>query len=212
MKISLIHPSRGRARQSFENSTKWLQKAGNASVELIVSVDLSDPAQGEYIKLYAGAVHVFPSTSVVEATNAAAKLATGDILIYLSDDFDCPEGWAELVIKEFENENRPLLLRVDDMLQPKHVPVLTIPMMNRALYDRLGYFWHPWYKSMHVDVDLYHTVTAIGALKNAFHLKFEHKHVSVGKAKDDETYRASAANWNQGLEVFNKRKKMRFSI
>jgi glycosyltransferase involved in cell wall biosynthesis len=212
MKISLIHPSRGRARKSFENSSEWIRKAGNVEVELIVAVDLGDPQEREYIKLYAGSCHVFQSKSVVEATNAAAKLATGDILIYLSDDFKCPDNWAELVVKEFEGENRPLLLKVDDMLQPFSVPVLTIPMMNRNLYERLGYFWHPLYKSMHVDVDLYYTVFNIGALKNAPHLKFEHCHVSVGKAQDDETYRASSANWNQGLEVYNRRKKMKFPV
>jgi hypothetical protein len=212
MKISLIHPSRGRALKSFENSSEWLKKSGNVEVELIVAVDLSDPAQHEYLNLYKGQCYVFPSTSVVEATNSAAKLAKGDILIYLSDDFKCPENWGELVVKEFENENRPLLVKVDDMLQPFHIPVLTIPMMNRALYERLGYFWHPWYKSMHVDVDLYYTVMGIGALKNAPHLKFEHCHVSVGKAQDDETYRASSANWNQGLEVYNRRKKMKFTV
>jgi hypothetical protein len=116
------------------------------------------------------------------------------------------------VLKEFEGEDRPLLLKVDDCLQKFEVPVLTIPMMNRKLYEKLGYFWHPEYKSMFVDCDLFETVKKMGALKNAKHLKFEHQHVSVGKAPDDETYRNSAKNWEQGKALFAKRKAMGFPV
>jgi hypothetical protein len=90
--------------------------------------------------------------------------------------------------------------------------VLTIPIMNRQLYERLGYFWHHEYKSMHVDVDLFYTCQKIGAIKNCEYLKFPHEHPANGKAPDDETYRRSAANWNQGLEVFNRRKALGFPI
>lgn len=43
-------------------------------------------------------------------------------------------------------------------------------------------------------------------------ITFEHHHPANGKAADDETYRRSAANWNQGLEVFNRRKAQGFPI
>jgi hypothetical protein len=200
--------------------------SAGCEVQLIVSVDLSDSTKDEYVNRYAEFIkqedaEYFDNTfvltrndnhSVVEATNRAAMIADGDILVYLSDDFKSPDNWGQLVMKEFENENRPLLIKVDDCLQKFDVPVLTIPIMNRALYERLGYFWHPEYKSMHVDVDLYHTVRKMGALKNCPHLKFPHEHPANGKAPDDETYRASAKNWNQGLAVFNKRKAAGFPI
>lgn len=220
MKVSLIHPSRGRAQKSFDNSMEWIQKAG-CDVEVIVSIDTSDnwqsyfnlyppyphDAKGSYIRLYMN-----DNKSVVEATNHAAKKSTGDILLYLSDDFKCPDNWGLLVQKEFENENRPLLLKVDDCLQPFQVPVLTIPIMNRALYEKLGYFWHPGYKSMFCDEDLYWSAKRLGALKNASHLKFPHEHVSIGKAQDDETYRNSAKNWDQGKAFFAKRKAQGFPL
>jgi hypothetical protein len=52
----------------------------------------------------------------------------------------------------------------------------------------------------------------LGALKLAPHLKFEHQHVSVGKAQDDETYRRSAANWEQGKTTLAKHKAAGFPI
>jgi len=210
--ISLLHPSRGRPEKSFNNAKEWIEKAG-CEVELIVSIDNSDPS--DYMIHYVNlACHLMvdDNNSVVEATNRAAKEATGDILIYLSDDFGCFDNWGLSVLKEFEGEDRPLLIKVDDMLQQFTVPVLTIPIMNRKLYERLGYFWHGEYKSMHVDVDLFYTCQKIGAIKNCQYLKFPHEHPANGKAPDDETYRRSAANWNQGLEVFNRRKALGFPI
>lgn len=217
--ISLIHPSRGRPDKSYQNALRWAERAGG-QFEIVVSVDEDDPDKNGYLshyrfgldKCYAWSVIVNFNKSVVDATNHAARQATGDILIYLSDDFDCPENWVPLIEKEFKDITAPCLIKVDDCLQPFHVRVLTIPIMNRALYERLGYFWHPGYKSMFCDEDLWHTANKLGALWSAPHLKFEHKHVSVGKADDDETYRRSSANWNQGQDVFNRRKRMGFPI
>lgn len=114
--------------------------------------------------------------------------------------------------KEFEGENRPLLVKVDDCLQHFNVPVLTIPIMNRALYERLGYFWNPEYKSMFCDEHLYWVTQKLGAMKMCPNLKFPHHHVCNGKAPDDETYRASSANWDQGKAVFAKHKALGFPI
>lgn len=218
--ISLLHPSRSRPHKSFENSKEWLAKAG-CDVEFIVSIDFDDPYKDTYQEKYFGWTDVLPSpfhltinknTSVVEATNKAAICSTGDILVYLSDDFKCPDNWGQLIIKEFEGETRPCLVKVDDCLQPFHVRVLTIPIMNRALYSHLGYFWNPGYKSMFVDEDLYWTANKLGALKNCEHLKFPHEHCSIGKAENDETYQRSAANWKQGEAFYAERKLAGFPL
>jgi hypothetical protein len=225
MKISLLHPSRGRPEKSFKNAMSWIYSAG-CDFQLIVSIDSSDPYKDEYLSLYHGVIRqenaifndeVFVLTindnnSVVEATNRAAMIADGEILVYLSDDFKCPDNWGQLILKEFENENRPLLIKVDDCLQKFDVAVLTIPIMSRSLYERLGYFWHPSYKSMFVDEDLYWTTQKIGALKYCKHLKFPHEHPANGKASDDETYRRSALNWNQGKAMFAHRKMQGFPV
>lgn len=215
MKISLLHPSRGRPDQASKTLGYWLDEIGPVQWEYILSCDSDDPALSAY-NPYKGAQNmrqiVNDNKNVVQATNVAAKISSGDILIYLSDDFDCPDNWGELVLKEFENENRPLLIKVDDCLQRFDASVLTIPIMNRALYERLGYFWHPAYKSMFVDEDLYWTARNLGALKFCPHLKFPHEHHSIGKAQNDETYRRSEANWNQGKEVFARRKAQKFPV
>lgn len=188
---------------------KWLDNAG-CDVEYILSLDESDYRLPEYYR--ATTTIINDNTCVVEATNHAARCSTGNILIYLSDDFDCFPYWGQAIIEEFKGTNNPMLLKVDDGLQPFGVAVLTIPIMNRALYEKLGYFWHPGYRSMFVDEDLYWTCQKLECMKMAPHIKLQHNHVSIGKADNDETYRRSAANWDQGKELFARRKKQYFPV
>lgn len=212
--INLIHPSRGRPQKAYTTYKKWMENAGHSElfVQHTISLDSDDTKVAEYRNWFKGTkttIIVDQNSCVVEATNKA--ITVGDIFIYLSDDFDCPVGWAPSIFNEFKDLS-PKLLKVDDCLQPFRVPVLTIPIMNRALYEKLGYFWNPLYKSMFVDEDLYWTCHKLNCIKYAPHLKFPHNHVSVGKAQDDETYRRSAANWNQGKEVFARRKAAGFPL
>lgn len=215
MMISLIHPSRGRPEKASRTMDLWWEKSGYNNFEHILSLDTDDDKRLDYASWFYNQWSMLiynNNKSVVEATNKAIPHADGDIFIYLSDDFDCPDNWGQLILKEFEGVTEPMLLKVDDCLQKFHVPVLTIPIMNRALYEKLGYFWNPLYKSMFCDEDLYWTARKLGALKFAEHLKFPHEHVSIGKAQDDETYRRSAANWEQGKAVFAKRKAAGFPL
>lgn len=220
-KISLLHPSRGRPEKSLATDKYWLDRAGNVDIELIVSIDTNDqPAR--YMQIYEGQKQGYPGANmfvliedndtVVEATNKAASRSTGDILVYLSDDFKCPHQWGELLVHEFEGITDPCLLKVDDCLQKFDVPVLTIPIMNRTLYERLGYFWHPGYRSMFVDEHLYWVSRKLNAIKLAPHLKFPHEHPANGKAQDDETYRRSASNWKQGEALFAQHKAQGFPV
>src|SRR5690242_7899353 len=119
--ISIIHPSRGRPQKAFNTARKWFEQAG-VEVEYILSIDSDDDISG-YCNVFKirdsghmdmGCLQCNPNSSVVEATNKAAAICKGDILLYLSDDFDCFPDWGKVVEREFENENRPLLIKVDD--------------------------------------------------------------------------------------------------
>jgi hypothetical protein len=229
--ISLIHPSRSRPDKSFANSKEWIEKAG-CDVELIVSCDYSDEARDTYCKYYSffpfapiipqeclklvgqGRSLLFANnSSVVEATNRAAKEAKGDILVYLSDDFKCPDQWGIKIQETLKFYKESVwLLKVDDCLQQFQVPVLTIPIMSRGLYEKLGYFWHPGYKSMFVDEDLYWTCKKLDCMILAPELKFPHEHCSIGKAEHDETYKRSEKNWDSGKAFFAQRKAANFPL
>lgn len=218
MTIRLIHPSRSRPQKAYVTANKWLDSAGHSDlyVRHTLSLDESDPKLNEYGTWFSPSktrnIIINNNSSVVEATNKAAEITDDDILVYLSDDFDCPIMWSHAIMDEFKGVTGPMLLKVDDCLQSFDVRVLTIPIMNRALYERLGYFWHPEYKSMFVDEDLWWTCRNNGWLKKAPHLKFPHLHHSIGKSQNDETYRRSEANWDQGKALFARRKAAGFPL
>lgn len=213
--ISIIHPSRGRSKKSVNNMRDWIRNSG-CETELIVSVDSDDLHRDAYIEFYGDwhdtLVIVNPNTCVVEATNEAAKHAKGNILIYASDDFKTPVNWGQSIIQISKNYGPEWLLRVDDGLQKITADVLTIPIMSRALYERLGYFFHPAYRSMWVDVDLHWTAKNLGVLKYAEHLKFPHEHYCNGKAVKDETYSRSERNWDAGKALYEQRKRQNFPL
>ncbi len=222
MKITLIHPSRGRAKKAKQTFDFWVKNStGKFDIEHILSIDMDDPKKDDYYFEFRNSknstILCLDNKDVVSATNKAALYALGDVLIYLSDDFMCPENWDKSIIERFHIKDNepilgPLLLKVDDCLQKFNIAVLTIPIMNRDMYKKLGYFWHPGYKSMFVDEDLYWTCRNNKWMIMCEDLKFPHEHPANGKAENDETYKRSAANWDQGKEFFAKRKSENFPI
>lgn len=213
MKITLLHPSRGRANKALETFIYWVnQSSGENEIEHILSIDNDDVQKSSYLGTGETLIVCSDNQDVVQATNKAASSSTGDILLYLSDDFKCPKDWDKLIVEKVKNNSGKWLLKVDDCLQKFEVPVLTIPIMSRALYTKLGYFWNPLYKSMFVDEDLYWVCRNNGWIIEAPDLIFPHEHCSIGKAENDETYKRSSANWNQGKEVFRVRKLQGFPI
>jgi len=213
--ISLIHPSRGRSKKSFQTTQEWIRNAG-CDTELIVSIDSDDLHKDAYLEFYAkvpGArVIINQNDCVVQAANHAAAVSTGHILIYTSDDFSAPNNWGQSIIETTKNYGDEWLLKVDDCLQRFQADVLTIPIMSAPLYDRLGYFFHPAYRSMFVDQDLFWTAKNMGVLKYAEHIKFPHEHYCNGKAKKDETYSRSERNWDSGKALYEQRKRQNFPL
>ncbi len=214
MKITLLHPSRGRAEKARANAQRWLDKSSRKhTIEYILSIDQDDTQKDQYeelFKLFTPHILINQNTCVVDATNMAAKHSTGDVLVYFSDDFDCPQNWDDELAKIFQEIHTPCLIKVDDCLQPFDVAVLTIPIMNRRLYERLGYFWHPGYKSMFVDEDLYWTCHTNNWMLLTPQLKFQHEHWVNSMAPVDDTYRASEKNWDQGKAMKEKRMELGF--
>lgn len=207
--ISLIHPSRGRPLKAYHIAEHWIRQAG-VPVEYVLSVDEDDPQTQAYsienLPAVSNRMTRNSNSCVVEATNHGAALSSGDLLLYLSDDFDCFPGWGKTIEQIASRYQGEFMLKCNDGVQRFEAQVLTIPIMSRALYQRLGYFFHPEYKSMWVDVDLFYTCDRLGAIKNHPEVLFQHNHYSVGKSKKDATNVRSDAFWDQGKEVLARRK------
>jgi len=213
MKISIIHPSRSRADQAYNTYRNWMEKACNwLDIEYILSID-SDYIQNE---TYYRAFYSFKNSikvvcmnnkNAIQAINNAAKVATGDLFVVISDDFDCPEHWDTLLLKEIEGKS-DFLLKTDDGLQRT---LVTLPIMDREYYNRFGYIYHPDYQHMHADEEMTIVAIMLGRYIKC-DLKFEHLHYSTGKTPKDAINSKNDATWSHGQRTLDRRAMNDFGI
>lgn len=206
MTISLLHPSRERHKKGLDTFTRWMNKAsGHHKIEHILSIDTTDPQHNAYknqeypygiTKILAG-----NNTCAVEATNRAAAISNGDILIMLSDDFDCPQDWDVSIVEAFQGHEGSVL-KVYDGLQKW---IVTLAIMDRAYYQMNGYFYYPEYKHMFCDTDMTHKADLEGRLIMRNDLLFKHNHYSHVGTKKDATNQRSDATWNHGEKIYLRR-------
>lgn len=212
--ISVIHPSRGRAAQARDTYAKWISKlSGKYDIEYIVSIDFSDPQIESYKSLFAGTqakVIINHNSSIVDAVNVGGLNSSGKLIIVNSDDFDCPKDWDETIytiFKSIHNGERPrdgLVLKTFDGQEPW---IVTLPIVDRAWYEREGCIYQPGYKHMFCDTDLTHKAELMGSLIFRNDILFKQDH----SKKDDQNVRTDNT-WAQGQAFYFERVKQRFGL
>jgi glycosyltransferase involved in cell wall biosynthesis len=210
MKISLIHPSRGRANRAFDTYLNWTSKLGNAEIEYILSIDTTDKEEYLYKLNFTDAnvnIIVNDNSNAVQAINAGASRSTGDILIVVSDDFDCPNKWDQL-IWEATNGKKDWILKTDDGIQKW---IITIPIMDREYYNRFNYMYYPGYEHMFCDTEITCVADLIGRKLEA-NITFPHLHYTTGKSKKDYVSEKADKTWERGEKLFLERYKNRFQL
>jgi glycosyltransferase involved in cell wall biosynthesis len=208
MKISILHPSRQRPDKSLHTLNKWLNNAVTP-IEVIVSLDEDDPTLGVYEMNNTGnaTIIINKNRSAVDAINNAAKAATGDIFIVVSDDTDCPQGWDKKILNATEGRT-DWILKTQDGIQKW---IITMPVMDRTYYNRFGYVYYPEYKHLFCDTEL-SCIADLTCRKIDSKLTFPHLHYSTGQSMKDELNERADATWNQGKKLFLSRYKMNFDL
>jgi hypothetical protein len=212
MKISLIHPSRSRPFKSFDTILKWFgARSRTIDIEIIVSLDNDDPLRNEYVNLYHDS-HSVRLTSdwnkgSVEAINRGAELASGEILMVVSDDTEGIQNWDTAILKEVEGKT-DWILKTQDGIQPW---IITMPIMDRAYYNRSGYIYYPEYRHLFCDTELTCVADIIGR-KITSNLLFPHNHYSIGKSVKDEVSIKADSTQAQGEKLFIERYKRNFDL
>ena len=187
------------AKETFE---RWTSKAFRLP-EYILSLDHSDPLLSEYDIPCA---IINDNKNAVQAINKGAEHATGDILIVVSDDFDCPRNW-DLKLLEVIDERHDFVLRIKDGLQNY---LVTMPIMDRVYYERFGYIYYPEYQHMFCDTELTCVAELLGKLISC-NLPFPHNHYSSTGKKDQVSMKADQT-WEQGEGLFRSRVKRNFDL
>jgi len=173
-RISLLHATRGRAQQAIETRALWLERAADPdAIEHIFGLDPDDhegPALG-------GFRHIIQDTSAggpCGAWSIAATVAAGEVFVQVSDDMMPPQGWDRAILDALGVTTVPAVLRVSDGHRTDGLIVLAI--VTRAWWKQEGHLFHPAFFSMFSDNWLTERATAAGAIIEAPHLVFEHRH------------------------------------
>jgi glycosyltransferase involved in cell wall biosynthesis len=212
MKISIIHPSRNRPEQAAETAKHWLSNMFSVLnlADYTLSIDLDDTTINEYKNNFVEGFNVIMSnnTCVVDAANVGAKQAKGDILVLVSDDFECYPDWDIDLINHF-TEHKNNVLKTNDGLQGW---IVTLPIMDREYYEANGYIYYPEYKHMFCDTEMTHKAELEGKLFKRMDMVFKHNHYTQGETKKDEVNDKANATWEQGEKIYLERVKNCFGI
>lgn len=180
LKFSLVHPSRGRPLQALRCAEIWIKNfSGHNSLEYILSLDTDDaPNYKETIKKIGGMVElkvtINPNPSIVPALNTGAKLATGDVLMCIADDVECPSNW-DLELQKAIGDRTEFVVAVSDGIQPR---IQTLQILSKTYYDRFGYVFYPKYISLYADIEFTEVAYRLNKVIKARHLLFRHRHYS----------------------------------
>jgi len=238
MKISIIHPSRNRANKAHQAILQWLAASSKkAEIQYILTLDNDDSQLSEYMewlnKLESESTqpnftvnHIRGvSDYIVAAVNRGAKIAEGDILVFMADDFEAPLNWdldiVKVILDTIQNR-KEIPYRVNDIVNLNNAykvallvsdncntanNLLTLPIITKEFYQENGYFFHPDFKSMWCDNFIYEQAKRNGYLVDARQIIFTHRHYTNVNAEFrseiDETYIRSNNMYNEGKVTFD---------
>ena len=204
--ITILHATRGRPEQALRIRALWHERAHDKNFQYIFGLDEDDAASAELAVAYERAL-VPPSGGVVAPLNAAARLATGRILIMAADDCEPPLHWDRQIRAALAGQlHLPRLLWTADGFTDQ--PVIAHPIMTRALYEANGRcFFHPDYPHLFCDTELTTRAVAAGQVIDARHIVLRHLHpMFTGEAPDAlHRERNSDAAWQAGRALFQRR-------
>jgi glycosyltransferase involved in cell wall biosynthesis len=207
-KISLLHATRGRTSQAISTREAWLSSAHDVSqVEHIFAVDSDDEVSCEMSKQFVSVISA--KQSCVSAWNAAARMARGDLLVQLSDDWKSCAGWDKKLIEacgDADLQKKPLVLAVDDGARKDQL--LCMAILSRARYEQQGsVLFHEGYESVFSDNEFSYRAFTDRVVLDAREIRFEHLHPIFGKAPMDATYdhNNQKSRYESGLKLFNER-------
>jgi glycosyltransferase involved in cell wall biosynthesis len=192
-KISLIHATRGRCKQAVEARRRWFNKAKNPdAIEHIFGLDSDDP-HGAFLNVH-NHVATDGKGGCVAAWNAAAEKSCGEVLVQLSDDWDPPMHWDEILLNAIGDTSESKVLAISDGHRTDNL--LCMAILTRARYEQQGYMFHFDFFSVYSDNYFTDKAYADGVIIEARDIIFEHLHPVFGKAEWDETYARSNSDTN----------------
>ena len=208
-------PTRERPEQAIWVLEKYRRMAG-AAIQIEVVIDDNDATmhRAEVIQRLAALDCTITSgvhKSKIEACNGG-QLREWDILMLVSDDMvPLQEGYAARVISAMQEKWPHLdgaLCFNDGHQKPDSdgIPLCTLPIFGRRLYDQFGYVYEPEYKSLYCDREQTDILRSMGRLVYVDEQIIEHRHHIWGRAEKDALYARNDALEDADRKTYEWRK------
>ena len=188
VKISLLHATRGRPERPLKCREMWLSMAARPErVEHIFAVDSDDEVGRSSLAIYSPRVVEQVGLGCVGAWNEAARHATGEILVQLSDDWIPVQGWDDIFEKKMGDLRKPKVLVISDGHRTDDL--LCMAILNRKRMEQQGWFLPPAYTGVYSDDEFSFRAFEDGVTVNARDVVLTHEHPNYDKSVAvDETY------------------------
>ena len=211
----------------------WLSKADHAeNIEYVLVVDerwgfdRNDPELFLWIEERTGNRLAWNTgrKCYVDGVNIAARAASGDIFVQVSDDTFPPEHWDTILGEAtqhigFERCATPapeFAIWLDLGHNEIERGIMALPVMSKSRFDRLGYVFYPAYESMYCDNDLAEHVQTdeLRGLCALVKLRagFQHIHPNFDGVPSDDVYahENSGPSYELGAAILKARRACEF--
>jgi hypothetical protein len=185
-RISLLHATYRRESTPLEVKASWLEHADRPDlVDYIFAMDADDEAAIEQTEGHPRVVNP-PSegwATAVRNWNAAAKMASGDLLMVIADDLFPPQGWDTTlvgIIRPLDPATTAFAVKITDAPLEGDI-LMRHPVVSRAFYERYGLFSDS-YHGVYCDDDLTLRAFWRAVILDGKSLVFDHRHFSYNES------------------------------
>lgn len=208
-RISLLHATFHRQPGPLEVKLAWLAAADRTElVEYVIAMDADDDSTMEETRGHLRAVSPPGNGQVtsVRNWNAAAAVASGDLLMVIADDLFPPEGWDTTLVEmisSLDPDETAFALKIGDSPHPDDT-LLRHPVVSRAFYQQHGLF-SPNYRGVYCDDDITRRAFWRSMVLDGRALQLEHRHPELDKSlpvSESQRRINSVDEYERGLAMF----------
>jgi glycosyltransferase involved in cell wall biosynthesis len=197
-KISLIHATRDRPLVATQAMAMWFARAKHPErIEHIFVFD-EDDEKSKTLQRFRHTIQTGNGYSV-GAWNLGAKECIGDIIIQLSDDWECPPNWDQSIDERLD-VTKEQVLRISDGYRKDDL--LCMAILTRPYFEKHGLF-NPAFKNVYSDTDFTFRAAKNNAIVEAKDIAIIHHHPFWENRPLDATYERG-----NDVEEYNRAKKI----
>ncbi len=220
MRFLFKYASRGRPDWFMETLEKYYSMlSGRHKYEFVISLNSNDTTMNNagmkrFMDMQMSLRYFYDNHKTkIDACNADLEGRDFDILFLISDDMIPIIPGFDIIIAEDMRKHFPKMngaLHYPDGFNNRNKnSAITLTIMGKKLYDRIGHIYHPDYKSFFCDNEFKDVVYRMN--KAVFIPKVIVKHEWKGSAKQrDDVYRMNTRLGKDDKETYNRRKKAGF--